>query len=79
MEPRSEERRGGGGGHLNLLSPLVPGPVTVTWGGEGGLENWSVTCRERETGWGQTGFKSRAHSDTEQTREGVMGNPRYVV
>ena len=45
-----DQKRGGeerGGGHLNLLSPLVPGPVTVTWG-EGGLENWSVTCRERD-------------------------------
>ena len=33
-----DQKRGGerGGGHLNLLSPLVPGPVTVTWGGGGG-------------------------------------------
>ncbi len=76
MEPRSGERRGGGGGHLNLLSPLVPGPVTVTWGRGGSGELVRNMERERETGWD---LNPEYIVTQNRAGRGVMGNPRYVV
>ena len=88
MEPRSEERRGGGergGGHLNLLSPLVPGPVTVTWGERGGSgelvrDMQRERERERERPDGARRDLNPEHIVTlGRAGRGVMGNPRYVM